>query len=316
MSYFKEKKIVVTGGNGFLGRHVVKLLTESGCKNIMIPRSVEYNLIKEADIIRLYEFAKPDIVIHLAASVGGIGANQQNPGPFFYNNAMMGLQLIEQARLFGVNKFVTIGTTCCYPKNISVPYLEKDLWEGYPDEITGYYGLAKKMMLVQSTAYRKQYNFNSLFLMPSNLYGPYDNFDDKSSHVIPAIIKRFVQAKSMGAPSVICWGTGEATREFLYVEDCAKGILQATEVYNSSEPVNLGTGVEVTIKSLTEKIKNLVGYNGSIEWDSTKPEGQRRRYMDVSKAEQYFNFRAEIDIDQGLEKTIDWYLNQDIRDNR
>jgi GDP-L-fucose synthase len=311
MSYFEDKTVIVTGGNGFLGRYVVARLFDAGCKNVIVARSIEYNLTKEADILRLYETTKANIVIHLAASVGGIGANQQNPGLFFYNNAIMGLQLIEQARLFGIEKFVTIGTICCYPKKITTPYREEDLWEGYPDEITGYYGIAKKMLLVQSTAYRKQYGFNAIFLMPTNLYGPNDNFDDDSSHVIPAIIKRFVQAKSIRAPFVTCWGTGEASREFLYVDDCAEGIIRATELYNDSGPVNLGTGVEVTIKSLTEKIKELTGYTGNIEWDATKPEGQRRRYMDVSKAERLFGFRARTSIDEGLIKTINWYMGLD-----
>jgi len=309
MSYFENKTVIVTGGAGFLGRYVTTRLTKAGCKNVIVPKKAEYNLTKEADIIRLYENAKADIVIHLAAAVGGIGANQQNPGIFFYDNAIMGLQLIEQARLFKIEKFVTIGTICCYPKNIDVPYREEDLWEGYPDEITGYYGLAKKMLLVQSSAYRKQYGFNSIFLMPTNLYGPNDNFNDNSSHVIPAIIKRFVQAKLNGTSSVVCWGTGEASREFIYVDDCAEGILRATEAYNSSEPVNLGTGVEITIKDLTEKIKNIVGYEGTIEWDSSKPEGQRRRYMDVLKAEKYFGFKAGMSIDEGLAKTIKWYMS-------
>ena len=309
MSFFINKTVLVTGGNGFLGHYVVNRLKDAHCKDLFYPGSAEYNLVKESDIIKLYETTRPDIVIHLAAAVGGIGANQQNPGIFFYNNAIMGLQLIEQARIFNVKKFVTIGTTCCYPKKISVPYKEEDLWEGYPDEITGFYGMAKKMLLVQSTAYRKQYDFNSIFLMPSNLYGPYDNFDDNSSHVIPAIIKRFVNAKMSNTPSVVCWGTGEATREFLYADDCAKGILLAAEHYNKSEPVNLGTGKEISIKTLTEKIKDITGYSGKIEWDHTKPEGQKRRYMDASKAELYFGFRAETDIEKGLTETINWYTN-------
>lgn len=309
MGYLENKTVIITGGAGFLGRYVTEKFNKAGCKNIIVPHSADFNLTKEADIISLYKDAEADIVIHLAAAVGGIGANQQNPGTFFYNNSIMGLQLIEQARLFKIEKFITIGTICCYPKKTDIPYKEEDLWEGYPDEITGYYGLAKKMLLVQSSSYRKQYGFNSIFLMPTNLYGPNDNFDDSSSHVIPAIIKRFVQAKLDGTSSVICWGTGEASREFLYVDDCAEGILRATEMYNSSEPVNLGTGVEITIKDLTEKIKSIVGYKGIIEWDPSKPEGQRRRYMDVSKAEKYFNFKAKTSIDEGLEKTIKWYMN-------
>ena len=308
MSYFHDKTVIVTGGAGFLGRYVVNRLSKAECKRIVTPRSSEFNLTKETDIVRLYETAKADIVIHLAASVGGIGANQDNPGSFFYNNAVMGLQLINQARQMGIEKFVTVGTICCYPKNIAVPYKEEDLWEGYPDEITGYYGIAKKILSVQSAAYRKEYGYNSIFLMPTNLYGPNDNFDDDSSHVIPALIKRFAQAKHNDMPSVVCWGTGEASREFLYADDCAEGILLATELYNSSEPVNIGTGVEVTIKALTEKIKDIMGYKGSIVWDSTKPEGQKRRYMDVSKAEQYFGYKAKTDIDEGLKETISWYM--------
>jgi len=311
-NFFKDKAIIVTGGNGFLGRSVVSLLYEAGCKNVFIPRSNEYDLTREANIIRLFETEKADIVIHLAASVGGIGANQENPGKFFYNNAVMGMQLIEQARLFGVKKFVTVGTICCYPKNIAAPYKEEDLWEGYPDEITGFYGMAKKMLAVQSAAYRMQYGFNSIFLMPTNLYGPYDNFEDSSSHVVPALIKRFLSAKSVNAPSVSCWGTGKASREFLYVDDCAKGILLATELYDSSDPVNLGTGVEVSIRSLTEKIKEITGYEGAVEWDSSKPEGQFRRYMDVSKARKHFGFQACIGIDEGLSKTISWYVSNGI----
>jgi len=312
MGYFDGKTVIVTGGCGFLGHYVVERLGKEGCKKIVAPRSAEYNLTKESGIIRLFEKTKADIVIHLAASVGGIGANQNNPGLFFYNNAVMGLQLIEQARLFGIEKFVIIGTICCYPKKTAVPYREEDIWNGYPDEITGYYGMAKRMLLVQSDAYRKQYGFNSIFLMPTNLYGPYDNFDDNSSHVIPAIIKRFVLAKKMNLPSVTCWGTGEASREFLYADDCADGILRAAEHYNSSEPVNLGTGVEVSIKALTEKIVDLTGYTGIIEWDINKPEGQRNRYMDVSKAEKYFKFKAKTGLDEGLEKTINWFCQSGI----
>jgi GDP-L-fucose synthase len=311
VSFFTDKRVIVTGGGGFLGRYVVSRLERAGCNYIVVPRSAEYDLTKEAHIVRLYEAAKANIVIHLAASVGGIGANQQNPGPFFYNNAIMGLQLIEQARRFGIEKFVTIGTTCCYPQKTAVPYREEDLWEGYPDEITGYYGLAKKMLLVQSAAYRKQYGFNAIFLMPTNLYGPHDNFDDSSSHVVPAVIKRFVEAKRSGVPSVVCWGTGEASREFLYADDCAEGILLATERYDGGEPVNLGTGVEVTIQSLTESVKDLVGYTGRIEWDATKPEGQKRRYMDVTKAGQYFGFKAATDIQEGLKETIRWYMAEE-----
>jgi GDP-L-fucose synthase len=309
MDYFEDKTVLVTGGAGFLGRYVVERLRGRGCKNIIVVRSAEYDLTKDADIKRLFSAANPGIVIHLAASVGGIGANEKNPGSFFYNNSVMGLQLMENARLFGVSKFVIIGTICCYPKNISMPYMEEDLWEGYPDAITGYYGLAKKMLLVQSDAYRKQYGFNSIFLMPTNLYGPRDNFDDSSSHVIPALIKRFVNAKREGLASVTCWGTGRATREFLYADDCAEGILNAAEHYNESEPVNLGTGAETDMKTLTEKTKDLVGYTGKVEWDSTKPEGQPRRYMDVSKARRLFGFEAKTNIDEGLKKTISWYTD-------
>jgi GDP-L-fucose synthase len=304
-----SKKIIVTGGAGFLGRFVVKKLNERGCRDIFIPRFEDFDL-RDPDIIRrLYLKARGDVVIHLAAVVGGIGANRENPGSFFYDNLIMGIQLIEQARLNHIEKFVALGTICAYPKFTPVPFKEENLWNGYPEETNAPYGLAKKMLLVQSQAYRQQYGFNSIFLLPVNLYGPGDNFDPKSSHVIPALIKKFYEAKLNNDNEVIVWGTGMATREFLYVEDCAEAVVLATEKYDKPDPVNIGAGFEISIKDLAEKIKDFIGFKGKIIWDSSKPDGQPRRCLDTTRAKEEFGFKAKTDFDEGLKKTIDWYIN-------
>jgi GDP-L-fucose synthase len=305
----KNKKIIVTGGAGFLGKFVVKKLAERGCKNIFIPTIEEYDLRGLAAIKKMYTYAKADIVIHLAATVGGIGANLDKPGSYFYDNLIMGIQLIEQARANDIEKFVIIGTICAYPKFTPVPFREENLWNGYPDEVTGPYGLAKKMLLVQSQAYRQQYGFNSIFLLPVNLYGPGDNFDPKFSHVVPALIRKFYEAKINDWDKVIVWGTGKATREFIYAEDCAEGIVKAAQSYDKSEPVNIGTGIETPIKDLAEKIKGLIGYKGRIIWDASKPDGQPRRCLDVSRALKEFGFKAKTNFDVGLRNTVEWYID-------
>jgi len=309
----KNKKVIVTGGAGFLGKFVVRKLDERGCKNIFIPIIEEYDLRDVNVIKRMYASAKADIVIHLAATVGGIGANLGKPGSYFYDNLIMGIQLIEQARVNDIEKFVVIGTICAYPKITPVPFREENLWNGYPDEITGPYGLAKKMLLVQSQAYRQQYGFNSIFLLPVNLYGPGDNFDPKFSHVVPALIRKFYEAKINDLDEVIVWGTGKATREFIYAEDCAEGIVKAAQSYDKPEPVNIGTGIETPIRDLAEKIKDLIGYKGDIVWDSSKPDGQPRRCLDVSRALKEFGFKAKTNFDEGLKKTIQWYINSSTR---
>ena len=307
MDFWKDKRVIVTGGAGFLGSYVVEKLKEWGCRNIFIPRSKDYDFTKEANIIRLYKDYLCDIVIHLAAVVGGIGANRENPGKFFYDNLVMGAMLMEYARQFKVGKFVALGTICAYPKFTPVPFKEENLWKGYPEETNAPYGLAKKMMLVQSQAYRIQYGFNSIFLLPLNLYGPRDNFNPKSSHVIPALIRKFMEAKDKGEEVVVCWGTGESTRGFLYVEDAAEGILLAAEKYNKSDPVNLGTDLEIPIKDLAELIAKLLGFKGKIRWDTSKPDGQPRRKLDTSRAEREFSFKAKMDFEEGLKRTIEWY---------
>ena len=304
---FPYERVVVTGGAGFLGSYVVEKLRQRGVKNIFIPRSQHYDLVNIEDVRRLYDDAQPDLVIHLAAVVGGIGANRVNPGKYFYDNLMMGVQLMEEGRLRNLKKFVATGTICAYPKFTPVPFSEDELWNGYPEETNAPYGLAKKMMLVQSQAYRQQYGFNSIFLLPVNLYGPRDNFDPESSHVIPALIRKCVEAIDCGDDHITCWGTGVATREFLHAEDCAEGLVLAAEKYDKSEPVNLGAGFEISIKDLTEKIVELTGFKGRIEWDATKPDGQPRRCLDTSRAEHEFGFRARIGFDEGLRQTIDWY---------
>jgi GDP-L-fucose synthase len=309
--FWPGKRVVVTGGAGFLGACVVEALVQRGCPLPFVPRSREYDLRREADIVRMLEAARPDVVIHLAAVVGGIGANRENPGRFFYDNLMMGAQLIEQARLHGVAKLVAVGTVCSYPKFAPVPFREEDLWNGYPEETNAPYGLAKKMLLVQSQAYRQQYGFNSIFLLPVNLYGPGDNFDPKSSHVIPALIKKCVEAAEADLDEVVVWGTGSATREFLYVNDAAEAIVLAAERYDGAEPVNLGAGQEISIRELVQLITKLTNFEGRIVWDASKPDGQPRRMLDTSRAATSFGFVASTPFDEGLRKTIDWYRGRE-----
>ena len=309
ISWLASKRITVTGGAGFLGTQVVDELGKRGCQDIFVPRSKNYNLIDNEAVKRLYQDSKPDIVVHLAAVVGGIGANRENPGKFFYDNLMMGMQMIEQGRLYGVEKFVAIGTICAYPKFTPVPFKEEDLWNGYPEETNAPYGLAKKMLLVQSQAYRQQYGFNSIYLLPVNLYGPGDNFNPESSHVIPALIKKVFDVKDKRERHITVWGTGKATREFLYVEDAAEGIALATEKYDRPEPVNLGAGFEISIKSLVELICELTEFDGEIEWDTSKPDGQPRRCLDTTKAREEFGFEAKTTFREGLKNTIKWYAN-------
>jgi GDP-L-fucose synthase len=285
----------------------VAALRARGCANVIVPRKADYDLTHEESVIRFYAEQRPDVVIHLAAVVGGIGANRENPGRFYYDNLMMGALTMEHARRAGVAKYVAIGTICCYPKFTPVPFREEDLWIGYPEETNAPYGLAKKMLLVQAQAYRQQYGFNAVFLLPVNLYGPGDNFDPSSSHVIPALIRKFVEAREAGAPEVVVWGDGSATREFLYVDDAAEAIVLATERYDGDEPVNLGAGFEISIKDLAVKIAGLTGYTGRLVWDTTKPNGQPRRSLDVSRADQFFGFRARTSFDEGLARAIAWY---------
>lgn len=302
-----NKRITVTGGKGFLGGHLIRKLEDSGCHDISIADRPEYNLTDLSDIRRMYEETKPDILIHLAAKVGGIGFNQEKPAELFYDNLIMGTQLLHEAYLRHIEKFVALGTVCAYPKFTPVPFKENDLWNGYPEETNAPYGLAKKMMLVQSQAYRLQYGFNSIFLLPVNLYGPGDNFDPRSSHVIPALIKKCFDAMDTHSDTLEVWGTGSATREFFYVEDAAEAIYLATLSYNKSEPVNLGNGTEISIKNLTHIIADLCGFTGKILWDKSKPDGQPKRMLDTSKAMKEFGFNAKTDITTGLAKTIDWY---------
>jgi GDP-L-fucose synthase len=303
----KQQPLVVTGGAGFLGSAVVNILHSRGYDNVFVPRSKEYDLRDQAAIIRLYQDVQPGVVIHLAAVVGGIGANRDNPGRFFYDNAIMGIQLMEYARQFEVAKFVAVGTICAYPKFAPVPFKEEDLWNGYPEETNAPYGLAKKMMLVQAQSYRAQYGFNAIYLLPVNLYGPGDNFDLSTSHVIPALIRKCIEAKERNQEQIILWGDGSPTREFLYVEDAAEGIISATENYDGEEPVNLGTGREIYIRDLAQMIAEEVGFHGEIVWDSTKPNGQPRRCLDTSRAERFFGFRAKFDLRQGIIQTIAWF---------
>jgi GDP-L-fucose synthase len=305
--YFEKRRILVTGGAGFLGSSVVRGLEESGAKEIIVPRSRDYDLIELDNIVTLLERIEPDVVIHLAAVVGGIGANREHPGEYFYKNLMMGVQLLEQSRRVGVEKFVAIGTICSYPKHTPVPFREEDFWKGYPEETNAPYGLAKKMMAVQSAAYRDQYGFNSINLLPVNLYGPRDNFDPRSSHVIPALIKKCIEARESGVDEIVVWGTGKATREFLYVDDASRGILLATRLYNSSDPVNLGAGFEISIKNLVSLIVSLTGFEGKIVWDPSKPDGQPRRRLNTTRARELFGFEAKVDFKEGLRKTIEWY---------
>ncbi len=303
----KQKRITVTGGKGFLGNHLLKKLKDKGCRQIEIADRPEYDLTDIADIRRMYEETKPQIVIHLAAKVGGIGFNQEKPAELFYDNLIMGTQLLHEAYLRNIEKFVALGTICAYPKFTPVPFKEDDIWNGYPEETNAPYGLAKKMMLVQSQAYRQQYGFNSIFLLPVNLYGPGDNFDPQSSHVIPALIKKCFDAIDRHSDTLDVWGTGTATREFFYVEDAAEAIYLATVSYDKSEPVNIGAGFEISIKELTEMIAGLSGFRGEIIWDKSKPDGQPRRMLDTAKASKEFGFIAKTDLTAGLIKTIEWY---------
>jgi GDP-L-fucose synthase len=307
---FPYKKVVVTGGAGFLGRFVVSRLEQFPRVEIVVPRSRDYDLVQEVNVKRLLEDANPDLVIHLAAVVGGIGHNQKNPGRFFYDNLMMGAQLIEQSRRHGVKKFVAIGTVCAYPKFTPTPFKEDDIWNGYPEETNAPYGLAKKMMLVQSQSYREQYGFNSIFLLPANLYGPGDSFDLETSHVIPALIRKCVEARQDNKPFIEAWGSGQVSREFLYVEDCAEGIVRAGAGYNEPAAVNLGSGNEVVIRDLVETITRLTGFKGDIRWQSDRPDGQPRRQLDTSRALEKFGFQAKTSLEEGLKRTIDWYEKQ------
>ncbi len=309
-SFWTDRRVTVTGGGGFLGQRVVGRLDAAGARDVFAPRGVDYDLRTRDGIDRALRDGRPDLVIHLAAVVGGIGANRANPGRFFYENAIMGIELMEQARRAGVTKFVTVGTVCSYPKFTPVPFREDDLWGGYPEETNAPYGLAKKMLLVQGQAYRDQYGFDAIYLIPVNLYGPGDNFDPASSHVIPALIKKCVDAREAGASHIDAWGTGGASREFLYVDDAAEGIVLAAERYDSPEPVNLGVGREITIRELTETIARMTGFTGEIRWDRTKPDGQPRRALDTSRARERFGFVARTPFEDGLRRTIDWYAGQ------
>jgi GDP-L-fucose synthase len=300
--------VLVTGGGGFLGRRVVDRLRALGCGSIVVPRSAEYDLRRDDDIVRLYDAAHPTLVVHLAAVVGGIGANRERPAEFFYDNLLMGVQLLDRAWRAGIPKFVAIGTVCAYPKFAPIPFTEDDLWNGYPEETNAPYGLAKKMLLVQSQAYRQQYGYNSIFLIPVNLFGPGDNFDPRSSHVIPALIRKCVDAVERGHDRIEVWGDGTPTREFLYVDDAAEGILLASERYDSSDAVNLGSGQEISIGDLVRHIATCVGFTGRIEFDPSKPNGQPRRHLDIRRAEERFGFRAKTAFDEGLRKTVTWYL--------
>jgi GDP-L-fucose synthase len=304
---FPFARVVVTGGEGFLGRYIVARLRQYENLVVFATRRADYDLVEGSEIKRLLADTRPDLVIHLAAVVGGIGANQKQPGRFFYENLMMGTQLIEQSRLHGVKKFVALGTVCAYPKETATPFREQDLWEGYPEKTNAPYGLAKKMMLVQSQSYRQQYGFNSIFLLPANLYGPGDNFDPETSHVIPALIRKCVEARDSGAAFLEAWGTGRASREFLYVDDCADGVLRAAATYNESEPVNLGTGNEITIAELVQLICRLSRFEGEVRWQHDKPDGQPRRRLDVSRGLEKFGFQAQMPLEEGLRRTIEWY---------
>ena len=307
-NFWTGKRVCVTGGAGFLGKVIVRKLEARGVKDIFVPHFEEYDLTRAGDIDRMLQDANPDLIIHLAAQVGGIGANRAHPAEFFYNNLMMGVQLMHKAWETSVKKFVAIGTICAYPKFTPVPFKEENLWDGYPEETNAPYGLAKKMLLVQAQSYRQQYGYNALFLLPVNLYGPGDNFNPASSHVIPALIRKCIDAKETGQKEIVVWGDGSPTREFLYVEDAAEGILLASEKYNDSEPVNLGSGHEISIKDLVEMIADKADFSGKLVWDTSKPNGQPRRMLDTSRAHQRFGFKAQMPFDQGLQNTIDWYI--------
>jgi len=315
--FWENKRLTVTGGRGFLGTHLIKKLREErGYKNIFIADLPEYDLRSLDDIKRMFDSQRPDIVIHLVAVVGGIGANRKNPGRFFYDNAIMGIQLMHEACLRKIEKFVALGTICAYPKFTPVPCKEENLWNGYPEETNAPYGLAKKMLLVQAQAYRQQYGFSAIYLLPVNLYGPGDNFDPKSSHVVPALIKKCFDSKEKGESHIVVWGTGKASREFLYVEDAAEAIILAAEKYNKPDPVNIGAGFEITIKKLVRLIAKFTGFNEKIIWDDKRPDGQPRRCLDTSKAEDEFGFKARMNFEEGLKKTIAWYKRQRRGSNR
>ncbi len=303
-----KRRLLVSGGAGFLGSHVVYELARRGYQDVFVPRSRDYDLTKLPDVLRAFDDSRPEAVIHLAARVGGIGINQEKPGEFFRDNLLMGVHTMEVARQRGVEKYVSIGTVCAYPKHTPVPFREEDLWNGYPEDNNAPYGLAKKMLLVQGDAYRRQFGFNSIFLLPTNLYGPRDSFDPRRSHVVPALIKKMVEAKEQGAASVSVWGTGTASREFLYVEDAACAIVSALELYDKPEPVNIGSGQEVSIRSLVGLIAGIVGFSGEIAWDASKPDGQPRRCLDTSRAERGFGFRATTPLREGMVRTVEWYL--------
>ena len=309
-SYWSQKRVCVTGGAGFLGRVVCERLRDQGAEDVVVPRSSDYDLTRADGVARLFQDAEPDVVIHLAAEVGGIGANRKQPGRFFYANMAMGLHLIEQARVSGIEKFVQIGTVCAYPKHCKTPFREDDLWEGYPEETNAPYGVAKRTLGVMLDAYRAEYGLNGIFLIPVNLYGPGDDFDLESSHVIPALTRKFSEAVERGHESVTCWGNGEVSREFLYVEDAAEGIVTAAALHNDSKPVNLGTGREITIAELASIIADLTGFRGAIAWDDSKPSGQPRRQLDTSRANTLFGWMPKIDLEEGLRQTIDWWRQQ------
>jgi GDP-L-fucose synthase len=313
---YTETRFLVTGGAGFLGSFLVEKLRARGAQHVFVPRSSEHDLVDGAAVRRLLAEQRPDVVLHLAARVGGIGANRENPGRFFYENAMMGIQLLHEAWRAGVKKVVAVGTICAYPKFCPIPFREDDIWSGYPEETNAPYGIAKKLLSVQSAAYREQYGLNSVVLYPVNLYGPRDNFDLESSHVIPAMLRKFHEAKLAGAPVVTLWGDGSPTREFFYVEDCAEGLILATERYDSSEPVNLGSGEEISIRELAEKVQAVVGYSGSIAWDTSKPNGQPRRRLDVTRARERFGFEARVRLDEGLARTYAWMVGEGARQPR
>ena len=306
-TFWASKKVVVIGGAGFLGSHIVAALRNRGCREVFVPRHAQYDLRQLENVRRLYADVHPNLVIHAAGVVGGIGANRARPAEFFYDNLMMGVQLLHEAWRAGVDKFVAIGTVCAYPKFTPVPFQEDNLWNGYPEETNAPYGLAKKMLLVQGQAYRQQYGFNSIYLLPVNLYGPRDNFDPESSHVIPALIRKCVEAREQQDDHIVVWGTGQATREFLYVEDAAHGVLLAAECYDGSEPVNVGSGMEISIRDLALLIARLTKFEGEITWDTSKPDGQPRRCLDTSQAERGFGFKARTSFEAGLQQTVEWY---------